>query len=95
MLAIEEFGKAAGLLALAVMPEGLREHQLKQAGGLLMAVVHFGPQGLPAKLAALPDSELARILTMTEALAQDADRLKLRGLYVDMEKHGGSGGRLK
>ena len=53
-----------------------------------MAIVHFGPPGLPAKLAALPDSELARILTMTEALAQDADRLKLRGLYVDMDKRG-------
>ena len=98
VLAIEEFGKAAGLLALALMPESLRAgapvrrilewHQLKQVGGLLMAIVHFGPPGLPAKLAALPDSELARILTMTETLAQDADRLKLRGLYVDMDKHG-------
>lgn len=43
VLAIEEFGKAAGLLALALMPESLRAgapvrrmlewHQLKQVGG--------------------------------------------------------------
>jgi hypothetical protein len=54
-LAVEEFGKAFGLLTLVAMPRNAREqapvgrmlewHQLKLVGGMLMAVLGFGPPG--------------------------------------------------
>ena len=98
VLAVEEFGKATSLVALAAMPENLRAqapvgrmlewHQLKLVGGMLMAVVKFGPPGAAATLAAMPVRQLEQVLEETDAFAEDADRLKLRGLYIDMDRNG-------
>ncbi len=98
VLAVEEFGKATCLLALAAMPENLRAqapvrrmlewHQLKLVGGMLMAVVTLGPPGPAARLAAMPITQVGQILDTTDAFAEDADRLKLRGLYMDMDRDG-------
>jgi AbiV family abortive infection protein len=97
-LAVEEFGKATGLLTLAQMPRNVRAqapvgrmlewHQLKLVGGMLMAVLGFGPPGAAARLAAMPITQLEQILDTTGAFADDADMLKRRGLYVDMDRHG-------
>jgi len=97
-LAVEEFGKATSLLTLAQMPRNLRAqapvgrmlewHQLKLVGGMLMAVLGFGPPGAAARLAAMPITQLEQILDTTGAFADDADMLKRRGLYVDMDRHG-------
>jgi AbiV family abortive infection protein len=88
-LAVEECGKAAGLSALAMMPDALRArapvgrllgwHQLKQVGGLLIAAVTYGSPGAAAKLAAMNAAELARIFSGLEAPADEADRLRRRG----------------
>src|SRR5258706_16343315 len=55
VLAVEEFGKATSLVALAAMPANVRAqapvgrmlewHQLKLVGSTLMAVLGFGPPG--------------------------------------------------
>jgi AbiV family abortive infection protein len=98
VLAVEEFGKATGLVALSALPANLRAqapvgrmlewHQLKLVGGMLMAVVGFGPPCVAARLAAMPITELEQILDATHASADDADRLKRGGLYVDMHRGG-------
>jgi AbiV family abortive infection protein len=97
-LAVEEFGKATGLVTLANMPRNVRAqapvgrmlewHQLKLVGGMLMAVLGFGPPGAAARLAAMPITQLEQILDATGAFADDADGLKRRGLYVDMDRYG-------
>jgi len=97
-LAVEECGKAVCLVALAVLPKSLRTrapvgrmlewHQLKQVGGLLVAAVPIDPPGLAAKLAAMPATEATQILSTLSAPAEEADRLKRRGLYVDMDHTG-------
>jgi AbiV family abortive infection protein len=97
-LAVEEFGKAAALLTLAALPRNVRQqapvgrllewHQLKLVGGMLLAVLGFGPPGVAARLAAMPVSTLEQILDTTGAFADDADILKRRGLYVDVDRHG-------
>jgi AbiV family abortive infection protein len=97
-LAVEECGKAAVMSGLAVMPQAMRAqapvgrllewHQLKQVGGLLIAAVTYGFPGAAARLAAMNDAELAQILGTLEAPADEADRLKRRGLYVDMDRDG-------
>ncbi len=94
----EEFGKASSLVVLATMPKNVRAqapvrrmlewHQLKLVGGMLMAVVKFGPPGAAARLAAMPVRQLEQVLEETDAFAEDADRLKLRGLYIDMDRNG-------
>jgi AbiV family abortive infection protein len=94
VLAVEESGKAAGLTALAGLPHGMRTHaaagrllqwhQLKQVGGLLIAAVTFETPGVAAKLAAMPASKVTQILRSLSVSAEEADRLKRRGLYVDM-----------
>jgi AbiV family abortive infection protein len=96
VFAVEEFGKGVSLLTLAAMPENLRAqapvrrmlecHQLKQVGGLLIAAVPFSEPGPAARLAAMPFSQLTQILDTMDAFVQDADRLKLRGMYVDMNR---------
>jgi AbiV family abortive infection protein len=96
VLAVEEFGKAASLLTLAAMPENLMAqapvgrllewHQLKQVGGLLMAAVPFSDPGAAARLAAMPVAQVEQILGTADASVRDADMLKLRGLYVDMDR---------
>jgi AbiV family abortive infection protein len=97
-LAIEECGKAMSLAALAATPENLRAqapvgrmlewHQLKLVGGLLMAMVPSGDDVGPAPvLDAMPDAELAQILSNLDAPADEADQLKRRGLYADMDRN--------
>jgi AbiV family abortive infection protein len=96
VLAVEEFGKGFSLVALAAMPENLRaqapvrrmleSHQLKQIGGLLIAVVPPSGPGAAARLAAMPLRQVTEILGTMGAFAQDADEAKLRGLYVDMNR---------
>jgi AbiV family abortive infection protein len=100
-LAVEEAGKAAALFTLALMPRQLRAraplgrmlewHQLKLVGGMLIAVVPFGPQTIAAQLLAMPADQVAEILDKAQALAQDVDSLKQRGLYADID----SGGRVR
>jgi len=99
VLAVEEFGKATSLVELAAMPENLRAqapvrrmlewHQLKQVGGLLIAAVGFSePSCAAARLAVMPVTQLEQILDVTGAVAEDADRLKLRVLYMDLDREG-------
>jgi len=93
-LAVEACGKAAELTALAVMPRKLRAqapvgrmlewHQLKLVGGLLLAQV--GLAGSAAWLARMPAEELTRVRAALVEPADEADRLKRRGLYVDMDR---------
>jgi AbiV family abortive infection protein len=97
-LAVEECGKAAALGALAVLPRSLRTrapvgrllewHQLKQVGGLLIAVVTFDAPGVAARLAAMPAARATQIVCSLSVPADEADRLKRRGLYVDMDRDG-------
>jgi AbiV family abortive infection protein len=96
VLSVEEFGKAVSLLTLAAMPENLRAqapvrrllecHQLKQVGGLLIAAVPLSEPGAARRLAAMPLTVLKQILDGMDMFVQDADQLKLRGLYVDMQR---------
>lgn len=97
-LAVEEAGKASGLVLIAVMPERLRArapvgrmlewHQLKQVQGLWVAKVPYRMPEVAPLLAALPAGELAQILSSLDAPADEADRLKRRGLYVDVGRGG-------
>ena len=97
-LAVEECGKAVSLGALAIMPHALRAqapvgrllewHQLKQVGGLLIGAVTYGSPGAAARLAAMDAAELAQTFSGLEAPADEADRLKRRGFYVDMDRDG-------
>lgn len=97
-LAVEECGKAFGLTALAVLPRTLRTrapvgrmlewHQLKQVGGLLIAAVPIDAPGMAVKLAAMPATRATQIMATLSPPADEADRLKRRGLYVDMDRSG-------
>jgi AbiV family abortive infection protein len=97
-LAVEECGKAAALSALAVLPRSLRArapvgrllewHQLKQVGGLLIAAVTYDAPGVAPKLAAMSAAQVTQILGTLNVPADEADRLKRRGLYVDMDRSG-------
>ena len=97
-LAVEECGKAAGLIALAMLSRKVRTrapagrmlewHQLKQLGGLLIATVPPDMPGTGPKLAAMPAARAREILSTLNAPADEADRLKRRGLYVDMDRNG-------
>ncbi len=100
-LAVEEVGKGSWLATLATMPDALRArapvgrmfhwHQLKQAAGQLVAVVPYPPPGLATRLVVMPADELAQALSALEAPADEADRLRRGGLYVDI----GMGGRIR
>jgi AbiV family abortive infection protein len=98
-LAVEEVGKADGLAALAGMPESLRArapvgrmlgwHQMKLVAGRLIGVVPGDePACYAARMATMPVSEVAEMLNEAQAFAEDADRLKQRGLYVDLDHSG-------
>jgi AbiV family abortive infection protein len=97
-LAVEEVGKAGSLAALAALPENLRErapvgrmvawHQLKLVKGMLIAAVPFGAAGKPPRFVTMPSSEVSEILDNAQAFAEDMDRLKQRGLYVDADRGG-------
>lgn len=103
-LAVEEAGKASSLAILTMMPNDLRArapvgrmlewHQLKQAGGLFIAAVPCRMQEIAPTLAAMSPGELAQFRTALTALrapADEADRLKRSGLYVDV----GRGGQIR
>ena len=101
-LAVEEAGKAASLSVLTMMPEALRVrapvgrmlewHQLKQASGLFIATVPCRVPDIALRLVAMPAGALAQFLSAMDASSADeADRLKRRGLYVDV----GPGGRIR
>jgi AbiV family abortive infection protein len=97
-LAVEEVGKSGSLATLAAMPENLREraplgrmlewHQMKLVAGMLIAAVPLGVPGVAARIVSMPLSEVADILDSAQASAQDVDRLKQRGLYVDVDRSG-------
>jgi AbiV family abortive infection protein len=97
-LAVEEVGKADSLAALAAMPDNLRArapigrmlewHQMKLVAGRLTAEVPFSPPGKASRFATMPLSEVAEILDRAQAFAEDVDRLKQRGLYVDVDRSG-------
>jgi AbiV family abortive infection protein len=97
-LAVEECGKAAALAALAALPRTLRAqapvgrllewHQLKLVGGLLIAVVTFDAPGFAVRLAAMPAARARQIVCSLNVPAEETDRLKRRGLYVDMDRSG-------
>ncbi len=96
VLAVEECGKAMDLSALAVMPPRLRAraplgrmlhwHQLKLVGGLLIAMLPLGSVG--PKVAVMSADEVAHILSTLNTSADEADRLKRRGFYVDIDRSG-------
>jgi AbiV family abortive infection protein len=97
-LAVEEVGKAENLAGLAAMPENLRArapvgrmlewHQMKLVVGHLTGTVLFRPPGKATRLATMPLSEVAEMLDNAQAFAEDTDRLKQRGLYVDVDRGG-------
>ena len=97
-LAVEEVGKAGSLSTLAGMPENLRAraptrrmlewHQMKLVAGMLIAAVPLGVPGEAHRFDNMPLSEVAEILDNAQASAQDVDRLKQRGLYVDVDRSG-------
>ena len=97
-LAVEEVGKAGSLATLAAMPATLRAqapvgrmlewHQMKLVAGQLIAAVPISAPGLAARFVTMPLTEVAEILDDAEAFAQQTDRLKQRGLYVDVDRSG-------
>lgn len=97
-LAVEEVGKAGGLLALAMMPDDIRVrapvrellewHALKQMGGLLAGVLEMSTPGVTGRLAATSTGQLAKLLSGVAAQARDTDQAKKRGFYVDMDDAG-------
>jgi len=97
-LAVEEVGKADSLVALAAMPEDLRAraplgrmlewHQMKLIAGQLTAAVPFSAPGKATRFATMPLSDVAELLDKAQAFAEDVDRLKQRGLYVDVDRSG-------
>jgi AbiV family abortive infection protein len=97
-LAVEEVGKADGLAHLATMPENLRArapvgrmlewHQMKLVAGQVTAGVQFSGPAKATRLVTMPLSEVAEIVDKAQAFAENADRLKQRGLYVDVDRSG-------
>jgi AbiV family abortive infection protein len=97
-LAVEEVGKAHGLAALAGMRPNVRAqapvgrmlgwHAFKQVTGQLVAVVQAGPCSVADSLLELPAAELTALLSGLEEPAEEADRLKRAGLYVDINAGG-------
>lgn len=97
-LAVEEVGKAGSLATLAAMPLNVRArapvgrmlewHQMKLVAGHLIAAVPLGVPGVATRFVTMPLSELAEIVDSAQAFTQDTDRLKQRGLYVDVDRSG-------
>jgi AbiV family abortive infection protein len=97
-LSVEECGKAGCLTALAILPKSVRMqapvgrmlewHQLKQIGGLLIAALTFDEPGFAPSLAAMPVARVMQTLNALSRHSEEADRLKRRGLYVDMDQTG-------
>jgi hypothetical protein len=62
--------------------------QLKQAAGQLVGAVPFGAPGIAVRLLAMPADDLAQILSALRVPAEEADRLKRGGFYVDIGRDG-------
>jgi AbiV family abortive infection protein len=96
VLSIEETGKSMDMSILAALPESFKAraplrrllewHALKLAGGLVLSVLPFG--GVASKIAAMGPDEVAQHLSILFGPAEEADRLKRRGVYVDLERGG-------
>src|SRR5262245_22550730 len=79
------------------MPESLRArapvgrmlewHQMKLVVGQLIAAVPFGVP-MAVRFVTMPLGEIAQIFDNARAFAEDVDRLKQRGLYVDVDRSG-------
>jgi AbiV family abortive infection protein len=97
-LAVEEVGKAGTLATLAAMPENVRArapvgrmlawHQMKLVKGMLTAALPFSTPGRWTTFVTMPPGKLAEILDNAQSFAEDMDRLKQRGLYVDVDRTG-------
>lgn len=97
-LAVEEIGKACGLVALAMMPDHMRVrapvrellewHALKQLGGQLADVLAMSTPGVAGRLAETSTAQLAEILSRLGGQARDTDLAKKRGFYVDLDDRG-------
>ena len=97
-LAVEEVGKAGSLATLAAMPENLRPqapvgrmlewHQMKLVAGQLIAAVPLGAPTLATRFVTMSLSEIDELLDKVQESAEDIDRLKQRGLYVDVDTCG-------
>src|SRR5260221_12853939 len=76
----------------AQAPAGrLREwHKRKLISGMLIAAgpPGPGPRTMAAQFAAMAPERVAEILDNAQTLGQDQDRLKQRGLYVDIDRSG-------
>jgi AbiV family abortive infection protein len=99
VLAIEEFGKAMGVLTISFVPDQLRskmpvrqmleQHRVKQAGALIMMMMQPGAApGVVATVGQSPAALLAQMLEDASAESEVNDRQKLRGLYADMAPDG-------
>jgi AbiV family abortive infection protein len=96
-LAVEEVGKASGMAYLATMPEKLRAqapvgrmlewHQMKLVAGEVVAVLFCAP-GMAFRFVSRPLDEMGDVLDDAQAYAEDTDRLRQRGLYVDVDRSG-------
>ncbi len=96
VLASEEFGKAAGVMLLSMVPAGLRfkaqpglllgRHETKMLGALMMRLLEFGQPGRIGRVLAMAD--LAAMLDDTKAQASGANEAKKNGLYADMDEDG-------
>lgn len=95
-LAVEEAGKAASLIALAMMSESQRAqapigrmlewHQLKLVGGLVITAIPLGT--VADQLQVMSPGQVEGIMQDAQLLAQDVDELKQHGLYVDIDPSG-------
>lgn len=92
VLAVEELGKASGVLTLAMVPPALRaqvpvrdlleRHNVKHAVGLLMHLMEFGKPGVAARVESSP--RLADQLAQLAVEARMSNLAKQRGFYVDL-----------
>jgi AbiV family abortive infection protein len=97
-LAVEEVGKLGSLATLAAMPQNLRArapvgrmlewHQMKLVAGQLIAAVPLTGPCFATGFVTIPVAETAEILDRVQAFAAETDRLKQRGLYVDIDRGG-------
>jgi AbiV family abortive infection protein len=95
-LSIEESGKSVDLAVLAAMPANFRAraplrrllqwHALKLVAGLVVADLPFGH--VAATISRMSTGELVKRLHDMFEPADHADRLKRRGLYVDLGPDG-------
>jgi hypothetical protein len=66
-------------------------HQWKQAEGQVVAVVPYLPPAIAAGLLRMPEASLSKLMSEYGVQAEEADRQKRAGLYVDI----GPGARIR